>query len=163
MPMWPSSKVWPSAAARATKAEPTLPPAPGRLSTITGRPNAGEIFSPTERAKMSVRPPGVNGTTIVIFADGQPVCAHAQRGTSEAATVAEAKPRTWRRRTCPLLFLAPIGAFGRCSGQVGGDVILAHVPGEVAASSPTYANAGMRVPLPLRLHRAKQDFRTSRT
>src|SRR5690348_16964676 len=84
------------------------PPAPGLLSTITGRPSGPEIFSPTERARMSVRPPGVNGTTIVMFADGQGacvgVCAHAQRGASDAVAAAEARPRTLRRCTVPPLF-----------------------------------------------------------
>jgi len=61
--------------------------------------SVSEIFSATERARMSVRPPGVNGTTIVMFADGQGVCAHTQRGASEAAAAAEARPRMLRRRT----------------------------------------------------------------
>ena len=97
--MWPSSKVWPSGAERATAVAPIAPPAPGRLSTITGRPRTGAILSPTERARMSVKPPGVNGTTMEMFADGQAGCAHAHRGASEAAAAAEARPRTPRRRT----------------------------------------------------------------
>ena len=39
--MWPTSKVSPSGAARATAVEPMAPPAPGRLSTMTVRPSAG--------------------------------------------------------------------------------------------------------------------------
>ena len=78
---------------------PMPPPAPGRLSTITGRPRPGAIFSPTDRARMSVSPPGVNGTTTVMFVDGHADCANAKRGTREAAAAAGAKPRTSRRRT----------------------------------------------------------------
>src|SRR5512143_2468623 len=43
-----------------------LPPAPGRLSTMTCCPHASVSFCPTSRARMSVAPPGGNGTTIRI-------------------------------------------------------------------------------------------------
>src|SRR4051812_12575305 len=40
-----------------------LPPAPARFSTTTGWANAAARRSATRRAKMSVEPPGANGTT----------------------------------------------------------------------------------------------------
>src|SRR5581483_6885832 len=99
MPMWPSSSVVPSGAARATKVAPIEPPAPGRLSTITARPSVGAILSATDRARMSVSPPGVNGTTIEMLAEGQAGSADAMRGAIEAAAAAEASFRTSRRST----------------------------------------------------------------
>ena len=61
----PNSRVWPSGRARATRAEPTLPDAPERFSTTTGWPRARPKGSATARARMSVEPPGAQGTTIV--------------------------------------------------------------------------------------------------
>jgi hypothetical protein len=43
-----------------------VPPAPGRFSTMTGWPSAGESRSPTVRAMMSVALPAVKGTMILI-------------------------------------------------------------------------------------------------
>src|SRR5262249_16569849 len=42
-----------------------LAEAPARFSMLTGWPSDCESFSPTRRAKMSVEPPGANGTTIL--------------------------------------------------------------------------------------------------
>ena len=39
-----------------------MPPAPGRLSMTTCWPQASVSFWPMKRARMSVLPPGVNGT-----------------------------------------------------------------------------------------------------
>src|SRR6266849_7939266 len=58
--------VWPSGDALATISEPITPPAPGRLSAITGGPSAAASFAPTARDKMSVVPPAANGTMIRI-------------------------------------------------------------------------------------------------
>jgi prepilin-type processing-associated H-X9-DG protein len=57
---------------------------------------------------MSVSPPGVNGTTTVMFADGHADCASAKHGMKDAAAAEGTKPRTSRRRTAfsPLKTLA---------------------------------------------------------
>jgi hypothetical protein len=44
---------------------PMLPPAPGRLSTITVWPKLSPSFCPISRAMMSFVPPGENATTIL--------------------------------------------------------------------------------------------------
>jgi hypothetical protein len=49
---------------------PIEPPAPGRLSTITGWPHAALSRSLTIRPMTSVALPGVNGTMILIAFDG---------------------------------------------------------------------------------------------
>ncbi len=67
--MWPISSVWPSGAAFATSAAPSEPPAPGLLSTITFWPNAAASFGASARARMSVLPPGVKGTTRRMWRD----------------------------------------------------------------------------------------------
>src|SRR5467141_2280454 len=58
--------VWPSGDALATISEPITPPAPDRLSAITGWPRAAASFAPTARDKRSVVPPAANGTMIRI-------------------------------------------------------------------------------------------------
>src|SRR5262245_34423868 len=64
-----------------------MPPAPTRLSTITGWCQASASFCATARAVMSVLPPGENGTTILIallgYACPEGVCAAA---TEDAKT-----------------------------------------------------------------------------
>src|SRR5688572_16116853 len=57
------SNVWPSAGARTTSLAPMLPAAPARFSTTTGWPSGACSRSAIRRAKMSVEPPGANGTT----------------------------------------------------------------------------------------------------
>src|SRR5689334_16643292 len=51
-----------------------LPPAPARFSITTGWPSELERRSPTRRAKMSVEPPGANGTTMRTGLDGYRSC-----------------------------------------------------------------------------------------
>src|ERR1019366_3755727 len=58
----PINSVYPSGAARAASAAPTVPPAPGRLSMMTCCPQAAVSFCPTMRARKSVEPPGGKGT-----------------------------------------------------------------------------------------------------
>src|SRR5262245_7183182 len=58
-----SSSVCPSGGAAATKPAPIEPAAPGRFSTTTGRPSATCSASAMGRAKLSLLPPGVKGTT----------------------------------------------------------------------------------------------------
>jgi hypothetical protein len=65
-----SSAVCPSGAARATSAAPTLPAAPGLLSTMTGLPSAPESLSEMMRPIRSSGPPGVNGLTSRTGFDG---------------------------------------------------------------------------------------------
>jgi hypothetical protein len=57
-----SSSVSPSGAALAAMSEPIEPPAPGRLSTMTGEPRRSLSFWEMARAKASVAPPAGNGT-----------------------------------------------------------------------------------------------------
>ena len=62
VPIWPISSVRPSGSARATISQPSVPPPPGRFSTITVWPNATCSLAAISRARMSVVPPGVKGT-----------------------------------------------------------------------------------------------------
>ncbi|MNL65648.1 hypothetical protein D3C87_1900050 [compost metagenome] len=66
VPTVPSASVLPSGAAWATASPPMLPPAPGLLSTTTGWPHDGEIFSEKIRARMSGAPPLGKPTTMRI-------------------------------------------------------------------------------------------------
>ena len=63
VPMVVSSKVCPSGSARATNSPPTLPEAPGRLSTTTCWPSRAERRSAVSRPTKSVVPAGVKGMT----------------------------------------------------------------------------------------------------
>src|SRR4029079_14077629 len=71
-----SSRVCPSGVARATDALPMTPPPPVRFSTMALCLNSFCSTSPASRPRMSVVPPGVNGTTMVIGPDGY-CCANA--------------------------------------------------------------------------------------
>src|SRR6185503_14157441 len=64
------SRVWPSGAAFATISVPTMLPAPGRLSTMTGFPSDWASPSATIREVRSLPPPGANGATNRIGFDG---------------------------------------------------------------------------------------------
>ncbi len=59
-----TSSVKPSGADLATTPAPIVPPAPARLSMMTGWPHNSASFCPTVRARMSVALPAVNGTTM---------------------------------------------------------------------------------------------------
>ena len=83
-----SSSVWPSLSALATKSAPMLPPAPVLFSTTTGWPMASCSFGPIRRARMSLVPPGANGT--MILTGLVKVCAGAVAGT---------RPRASRHKT----------------------------------------------------------------
>jgi hypothetical protein len=61
-----SNRVLPSGAERATASAPIAVPAPGRFSTIIVTGRIRPICSATTRAKISVPPPGWNGTTILM-------------------------------------------------------------------------------------------------
>src|SRR5262245_11565820 len=67
--------------------------APGRVSTITLWRQFSVIFWPITRARMSVEPPGANGTMILIGRSGYlsaGACAPAAPAASTAATRASA-------------------------------------------------------------------------
>ena len=67
MPMWCSSMVYPSGAALATLAAPSVPPAPPTFSITMAWPPSGlRSASARSRATLSVGPPAANGTMIVI-------------------------------------------------------------------------------------------------
>jgi hypothetical protein len=57
-------RVSPSGRAR-RRVAPMVPPAPGRLSTMTGLPSTGASRLAMTRARMSRVPPGVKGETMV--------------------------------------------------------------------------------------------------
>ncbi len=84
--MCPMSKVYPSGGDFATASAPMVPPAPPRFSTTTGWPSASESLCAMGRAKMSVDPPGGNGTTSFSGFEGQ-ACA-ALHGEASAMTAA---------------------------------------------------------------------------
>ena len=62
--------VWPSGGALAIMSAPMDPPAPARLSTVTGCPMDSLIFWATKRATISVVPPAGNGTIILMGLEG---------------------------------------------------------------------------------------------
>src|SRR5687767_4623019 len=64
-------RVWPSGAARPSISCAMLPPAPGRLSTVTGWPSASERRLAMMRDVVSVPPPGAKPTSMVIGRVGQ--------------------------------------------------------------------------------------------
>src|SRR4249920_2611710 len=73
------TRVCPSGAAFAASPAPTDPPAPERLSTMTGLPNDSARRLPMARAKMSFEPPGGYGTMNWIGFDGKVAWARAGR------------------------------------------------------------------------------------
>ena len=75
-----------------------LPPAPGRLSTTACSFHASAIFCAAARARMSVVPPGGNGTTMRIGLVGNAVCASAAGGTATATTSEAARAAISVRR-----------------------------------------------------------------
>src|SRR5687767_10148099 len=72
----------PSAAPLATEPVPTVPPAPGRFSTMTLRPRAAPSSALIERAMMSCTPPAANGTTMRTTPD----CAAAEVAASSRSS-----------------------------------------------------------------------------
>src|SRR5512145_1049109 len=87
--------VCPSGVASATMRVPTVPPAPGRLSTITCWPRVSVSFIAIARAVMSGCPPGVKPTTMRIGRFGKldtasDFCAAAAEDTQPHATITAA-------------------------------------------------------------------------
>src|SRR5688572_29850207 len=74
------TRVVPSGADFATEPVPTVPPAPGRFSTMTLRPSAAPSSALNERATMSCTPPAAKGTTMRMTLP----CAAAGRAASSA-------------------------------------------------------------------------------
>ena len=66
----PTTSVWPSGAARATRPTPMLPEAPATFSMMTGWPSDARMRSAMTRAPVSSGPPAGNGTTRVIGREG---------------------------------------------------------------------------------------------
>jgi hypothetical protein len=87
-----SISVYPSAGARATSLPPSVPPAPGLLSTITGWPSALASGSEIARATMSLAPPAAKVTTMRIGFSG-----HAARALahSDSASRTRMAIRRW--------------------------------------------------------------------
>src|SRR5689334_22805505 len=79
-----------------------LPPAPPRLSTMNCCGNAWLKALAVARARMSVVPPGANGTTIFTGLVGQPDCAPAGRAAAPAA-----KASSERRERKGWLMMSP--------------------------------------------------------
>jgi hypothetical protein len=77
---------------RATAVDPMVPPAPPRLSMMTATPSAAASLSAMARAKMSLVPPGGNGTTKVMLRLGQD-WASAGRAMEEASNSAAPRRR----------------------------------------------------------------------
>src|SRR5262245_56656727 len=67
--------------------EPTLPAAPARFSTTTGWPSDWRSLSAATRARMSVEPPGAQGTTTRIGFSGQAASAGAVIRRAAAAAM----------------------------------------------------------------------------
>src|SRR5262249_20213211 len=61
----PTSRVLPSAGARATASVPMMPPPPPRFSTITSADRRGASACASSRASMSAGPPAAKGGTIL--------------------------------------------------------------------------------------------------
>ena len=83
-----SRSVLPSASAWATARAPTAPPAPGRLSTITGVLSEVASFCPKARANRSLLPPGEKGTTILMILGMRTSCADALWPNAMATSIA---------------------------------------------------------------------------
>src|SRR5690606_9074887 len=89
---------------RATYSVPTVPPAPGRFSTITLAPSLPPRPSATLRAIRSVEPPAAKGTTMrITLSDGQAACAPC---AAMASMPARAHPQ--RRRNLRAVILLPL-------------------------------------------------------
>src|SRR5690606_41873845 len=65
-PWVPTSRVYPSAGALTAYLVPMVPPAPGRLLTMTGCPRYPASLSAMMRPMRSTVPPGAKGTTSVM-------------------------------------------------------------------------------------------------
>src|SRR5688572_447850 len=123
--------VYPSGAAFATSAPATLPPAPGRFSTVTGWPSCFDSSLAMARAVMSTPPPGGNGQTMRIGLEGNWACA-ANESTSSAVN-------TKKRRMCVMNMdygpgLRFDNSFVR---ELPADTVLTNIPRRVSNASYT--------------------------
>ena len=71
-----------------TRLAPTMPPAPGMLSTMTCWPSSSVIRGERMRATTSIGPPAANGTTTVGGRVGQSCAGAAAVETANAASAA---------------------------------------------------------------------------
>src|SRR6266849_9018921 len=105
--------------------------APGRVSMMTGWPQLSVIFCPSTRARISVDPPGANGTMILIGFSGYLSAgdwAEAPAAASTAAVAPKATARTVRPRhaaSCLPTFLS-LGMRGPAMPRASSDVY--HIP-----------------------------------
>ncbi|MDH6592171.1 hypothetical protein M2165_002060 [Variovorax sp. TBS-050B] len=91
----------------AASAAPSVPPAPGLLSTTTLVPSAGPSFSATRRATMSVPLPAVKGTTSLIgCVPGQGPCAWTVPSAQQPSSDAAAAASVCRRLQVGVFFMA---------------------------------------------------------
>ena len=94
------TRVWPSGAAFAASPAPTDPPAPERLSTITGLPSVSASRLPIARAKMSFEPPGGYGTMNWMGLDGNVACARAGLQAAASARMTASRRNREMALTC---------------------------------------------------------------
>src|SRR4051794_18545147 len=69
--------------------------APGRVSMMTGWPQLSVIFCPSTRARMSVDPPGANGTMILIGFSGYLSAGDWAQALLAAKAVMAARTAAW--------------------------------------------------------------------
>ena len=75
--------------------------APGRVSTMTGWPQFSVNFCPMTRARMSVDPPGANGTMILIGFSGYLSASRLRAGAAGGEGGRRSKDHCADRATAP--------------------------------------------------------------
>src|SRR5579864_455496 len=137
---------------------PMVPPAPGRFSTITGWPSAGESLSLMVRAMMSVALPGVKGTMTLTVPEGYPCARAVPRGDRINPTTAIAENIAFissflvshRRRAPPRSLrldagsLDDAGVLGDFAAHEAGEFLRGHIHGVIAEAVESLAHAGIR-------------------
>src|SRR5258708_28110908 len=104
-----SISVWPSGAEPLTDRTPTMPLAPGLLSTTKGWPVFSSMYLPTRRAVMSPEPPGAKGTMMWTGLVGQSVATAFCAASRDAGSNAAAKaPSALRRPKVGLDICSPV-------------------------------------------------------
>ena len=90
------AKVYPSGLACTSSAAPSMPPAPGLLSTMTFRPSTLLALSASTRITTSVDPPAGHGQMYLIGLLGK-ACARTKFGASAVAATAALESKKSRR------------------------------------------------------------------
>lgn len=104
-----TKSVWPSGAAAATSALPSVAPTPGRFSMTEGCPSRSCKPWATRGAAQSVIPQGAEGATRRIGCDGQPAVADA--GLAETSATHATGAGTAARRDKPPDISLPVFGF----------------------------------------------------